>query len=80
MKLQELISKKNYDYISIRKDVSGVTGIPEDDIFAGVCYSEGGKIFSHDGDSYSGDLEVLRYEEWASKIEQVKSGLTIVIP
>ena len=30
MKLKELISRKNYDYISIRKDVSGVTGVPED--------------------------------------------------
>lgn len=80
MKLKELISRKNYDYISIRKDVSGVTGVPEDDIFAGVCYSKGGELFFHDGDNYSEDLEVLRYEEWSSEIEGVKSGLTIVIP
>ena len=75
MTVKDLIKKKDYDYISWRLEP------PEDwieeDIFAGACKSKDGKLISIDGDSYSENEVVVRYEEWTDN--DFKNGLTVVV-
>lgn len=75
MIVQDLINKKDYDYISWR-----VTSPPywdEPDIFAGACKSKDGELIPLDGDSYSENEIVLKYEEWTT--DNLKNCLTVVI-
>ena len=70
-----LIKDKDYDYISYR-----LTMIDKNkSFFAGCFRSENGKIISLDGDVYSLDEEVLRYEEWSKPEEGIYKGLTVVV-
>jgi len=82
MTLGDLIKKKDYDYISVRidlpKEISGCD--KEDDFFAGICCSRTGVLISKDGDTYSADDEILRFEEWESKEHKIRHGLTVVLP
>ena len=78
MTLGDLIKKKDYDYISVRMQISKeATGTEKEDIFVGVCYSRAGHLFSGDGDTYSVEEEILGFEEWESKVQGIKSGLTV---
>ena len=56
MIVSDLIKNKDYDYISWRLYVN-----PDiQDIFAGICKSNNGKLISLDGDTrYSEDEEVI---------------------
>ena len=75
MTVQDLIDKKDYDYISYR-----VTHpeIPEG-VFVGSCHSINGELIPNDGDYYSSNKEILSYEEWDDLEEGVKNGLDILI-
>ena len=70
-----LIKDKDYDYISYRLTVDDKSK----SFFAGCFRSENGKIISLDGDVYSLDEEVLRYEEWDEPEEGINKGLTVVV-
>lgn len=71
----DLIKNKDYDYISYR-----LTMIDKSQSFFAGCFrSENGKIISLDGDVYSLDEEVLRYEEWDKPEEGINKGLTVVV-
>ena len=76
MTVQNLIDKKDYDYISWR-----IT-LPEDcgggDTFLGCCESKSGELISLDGDTYNENEEVLSYEEWSDAEQGIQNGLTIV--
>lgn len=71
MTIGELIQNKDYDRIEYRI----INQKFADGIFAGIFASKNGEIISLDGDSYSKDEEVKKYEEWTN--EKVKNGLTI---
>ena len=71
----DLIKDKGYDYISYRLTVDDKSK----SFFAGCFRSENGKIISLDGDVYSLDEEVLRYEEWNKPEEGIYKGLTVVV-
>lgn len=71
----DLIKDKNYDYISYRLTVDDKSK----SFFAGCFRSENGKIISLDGDVYSLDEEVLRYEEWDKPEEGIYKRLTGVV-
>ena len=73
MKIKDLISKKDYDYVSYR-----VTHpkFPEG-VFAGSFESKDGIIIPHDQDYYSPDEEVLWYEEWSQ--DNIANGLTVLV-
>lgn len=76
MIVKDLIKDKDYDYISWR-----VTA-PEDwrdepDMFFGACKSKNGELIPLDGDSYSEDEIVVRYEEWSN--DEIEHGLTVVV-
>lgn len=71
----DLIKDKDYDYISYRLTVDD----KNKSFFAGCFRSENGKIISLDGDVYSLDEEVLRYEEWSKPEEGIYKGLTVVV-
>ena len=75
MTIQDLINKKNYDYISYRVIH---TEVPEG-VFAGVCHSKDGKLISNDGDYYSTNEEIISYEEWNNPEEGIKNGLNVWI-
>jgi len=78
MKIKDLISQKDYDYISIR-----LTSPPDlatenpNGIFFGACKSENGKLIELDYDTYDENTEILSYEEWSS--QDVPNGLTVLI-
>ena len=76
MTVGDLIKKKDYDYISWRAVVS-ISPDEEDDIFAGCSKSENGELISLDGDTYSKNTEVLKYEEWEDSEEGIINGLTV---
>ena len=63
MKIEDLIKKKDYDYISYHLKLSD-----DKNIFVCCFATKNGKIISLDGDSYSTSEEVLSYKEW-SKLE-----------
>ena len=76
MTIADLIKNKDYDYISWR--VILPENLDGDDMFFGCAKSKNGKLISLDGDIYSEDTEVLRYEEWSDEEERIKNGLTVV--
>lgn len=71
----DLIKDKDYDYISYRLTMKDKS----ESFFAGCFKSENGKIIPLDGDVYSLDEEVLRYEEWSKPEEGINKGLTVVV-
>ena len=75
MTVQDLINKKDYDYISWR-----ITH-PEflEGVLASSCRSKNGKLIAIDYDCYSPNEEVLRYKEWSSITSGINHGLTVVI-
>lgn len=72
--IKDLIKEKDYDYVSYRITLPG-----DRDIFAGCFKSKGGKIIPLDGDIYSEDEEILRYEEWKLPEKGIKTGLTVIV-
>ena len=79
MTVQDLINKKDYDYISWRITLPDSNVDYPDGIFVGSCHSVNGKLIPHDQDYYSPDEEVLSYEEWKNEKKQVYSGLTVLV-
>jgi hypothetical protein len=80
--VKDLIKDKDYDYISwrIKLDERDRKKVGEDDIFFGCCRSEGGKLISLDGDTYSEREHVLSYEEWTKSDENgITNGLTVIV-
>ena len=75
MTVQDLIDKKDYDYISYR-----VTH-PEfpEGVLIGSCHSINGKLIPDDQDYYSSNEEVLSYEEWIYEKNGIYNGLTVVV-
>ena len=73
--IRDLIKDKDYDYISYRLTMKDKS----ESFFAGCFKSENGKIIPLDGDVYSLDEEVLRYEEWSKPEEGIYKGLTVVV-
>lgn len=71
----DLIKDKDYDYISYRLTMKDKS----ESFFAGCLKAENGKIISLDGDVYSLDEKVLRYEKWDKPEEGINKGLTIVV-
>ena len=76
MTVKDLISKKDYDYINWRVTLPEKAG--GGDTFFGVCYSKDGMLISLDGDSYSENDEIIRYEEWSAPEKGIINGLTVV--
>ena len=77
MKVKDLIKNKDYDYISWR--VTLPDDFDEEDTFFGAAKSIDGELIALDGDIYSEDEEVLRYEEWSQLEDGISNGLTIVV-
>ena len=75
MIVKDLIENKDYDYISWR--VTSPKDWHEPDMFFGCCKSIDGKLIPLDGDTYSEDETVIRYEEWSN--DEIKNGLTVVV-
>ena len=73
MTIENIINKKDYDYIEYRLLIN------QKDIFAGAFASKNGTIISLDGDVYSKNEEVLRYEEWSNPDKGIKNGLTVIV-
>lgn len=76
MIVQELINKKDYDYISWRVTHPDMS----EGIFIGSCHSINGELIPDDQDYYSSTEEVLFYEEWEDKKIGINNGLTILVP
>lgn len=76
MTVGDLIKNKDYDYIEYRLTLPAQL---HGDIFAGVCRSENGELISLDGDTYSEDEEVIRWEEWSNPEKDIMNGLTVVV-
>lgn len=62
MTLREIIKDKEYDIIEVR-NIGEIDGKPIDTLF-GYCRYHKGQLIPMDGDSYSLDMEVEKYEEW----------------
>lgn len=73
MTIEDIINKKDYDYVEYRLLIN------QKDIFAGAFASKNGRIISLDGDIYSKDEEVLRYKEWSNSDKGIQNGLTVVV-
>lgn len=76
MTLGELVKNKNYDYIEYRvlwENDKICDGIQDD--FTGACKAENGEIIPLDGDYYSPNMEIKKYEEW--KNDDGKPCLTV---
>lgn len=69
MTIGDIIKYKDYDYISYRLMLPD--SLPGESIFAGCFKSEGGKIISLDGDSYSENEKVVSYSETENGLEVV---------
>jgi hypothetical protein len=81
MTVRELISKKDYDYISFRVTVPPSFIDAEDEDHSesyGVCHSINGELIPDDGDSYSIDEELVHWEEWSNDEFGIQNGLTVV--
>ena len=76
MIVKDLISKNDYDYIEWRVVLPKRFG--DIDIFCGICKSVNGVLISLDGDTYSEDTEIIRYEEWVNLENGIDNGLTVV--
>lgn len=82
------LAKKNYDYVSYRltlrewndSDINDENLRMEHSTFAGTFAITDGKIKPLDGDTYDLSEEVLWYEEWTDEENDIKSGLTIIVP
>lgn len=78
---------KNYDRVSYRFTSKNWTNdylqskedIYKHSIFAGSFAIKDCKIISLDGDTYSGNEEVLWSEEWNNEETGIKSGLTLLV-
>lgn len=77
MTIEEIIKNENYDYIDIR--ITPPKGWKEDNIFAGCCKSENGKIIPLDGDIYDVHQEVVSSERWKNEKCGIENGLTVVL-
>lgn len=77
MKVKDLIKNKDYDYISWRVTLPEYLG--GGDTFFGAAESINGELIALDGDIYSENDEVLRYEEWSQPKDGVINGLTVVV-
>ena len=77
MTIADLIEHNDYDYMCWR--ITLPESIGGGDTFMGVTRSEGGKLISLDGDTYSEDCEVLTYREWRDLKKGVENGVTIVV-
>lgn len=75
MVVGDLIKNKDYDYIECRITLPESLG--GGDTFFGVAKSENGKLISLDGDSYSENTEIIKYEEWTNEEKGIKNGLTV---
>ena len=75
MTIQDLINKKDYDYISYRVTHPKVS----EGIFIGSCHSINGELIANDQDDYSPDEEVLSYEEFDNLEKGIKNGLDILV-
>ena len=75
MTVKDLIKNKDYDYISWRITAPYWWGEP--DMFFGACKSKNGELIPFDGDSYSEDEVVIKYEEWSN--DTFENGLTVVV-
>ena len=73
MTIKDLISKKDYDYVSYRVTHPDYL----EGVFAGSFESKDGIIIPHDQDYYSPEEEVLWYEEWTK--ENIPNGLTVLV-
>lgn len=73
--VKDLIKKKDYDYIEWRVILPEKAG--GGNTFFGCTKSENGNLIPLDGDIYSENTEVVRYEEWSDEIRNIKNGLTI---
>ena len=91
MTLKELIKNNDFDYISIRLtppprfypdlDLNAISPpelLPISE-FMGCAYSKNGNLYPLDGDVYDVDEEVLYYERWSSKEENVQNGVSVVL-
>ena len=84
MTVRELISKKDYDYISFRVTAPPDFIYAEDEDpseFYGSCHSINGELIPDDGDTYSMDEELVRWYEWSDEKNEeygIKNGLTVV--
>ena len=84
MTVKELISKKDYDYISFRVTAPPDFIYAEDEDpseFYGSCHSINGELIPDDpddSDAYSMDEELVRWEEWSDEELGIKNGLTVV--
>lgn len=74
MIIEDLIKKKDYDYVSYHLKLSD-----DQDIFAGCFAAKNGQIISLDDDIYGTYEEVLSYKEWSKPEEGIINGLTIVV-
>lgn len=75
-----LIKDKDYDYVSYRVTWDGIRReLGCDSIFAGEFSTEGGKIVSLDGDTYSESEEVVDWAEWSAPDKGIIRGLTVVV-
>lgn len=77
MVLEQLIQKKDYDFIEFRALCPPrITG----DILYGFGYSKDGVFHSLDGDGYEDELsmEPISYNEWDNPKKNVQNGLTLI--
>lgn len=83
MTVKDLITNKDYDYISWRIAVPEHLQEKFNDttLFIGAAASKDGKLISLDGDSYSEDEVVLSYKEWTEVADDhvIPRGLTVVV-
>ena len=76
MTIQDLINKKDYDYISYRVTHPKAP----DGVFIGSCHSINGELIPNDyQDYFSPDEEVLDYDEWKDLEKGIKNGLDILV-
>lgn len=75
MTVKDLIKDKDYDYISWH--VTTPEYLDNPDMFFDACKSKNGELIPLDGDSYSEDEVVLRYEEWSG--DEIENGLTVLV-
>ncbi len=73
--IEDLIKKKDYDYVSYRIACKE----DKDGIFAGCFAVKNGHIIALDGDCYGIHTRVIASEEWSDPEEHIKNGLTIIV-
>lgn len=82
--IEELVSEKNYDYVSYRgydekRNIPPATGNNTDGEFCGCFKVVNGKIIPLDGDSYDARETVIASEEWSMPDEGIEKGLTVIV-